>query len=101
MSEDERKDHATEVLTAKLGDRIPDGGKLIPQDLTVVSWPRVYGSTAGPFGGIGGQMMTTFQLTAYVADQFDIAAVYCGPKLLCVSENFRWEVTCPELDRRR
>lgn len=29
------------------------------------SWPQVFGSTAGPRGGIGGAMMTTFQVYAF------------------------------------
>lgn len=29
------------------------------------SWPEVFGSTAGPTGGIGGRMLTTFQVIAF------------------------------------
>lgn len=31
------------------------------------SWPHVFGSTAGPGGGVGGQMFTTFQVYAFDA----------------------------------
>lgn len=40
------------------------------------SWPQVFGSTAGPRGGIAGQTMTTFQVFGF---SDDVKAVkYCG-----------------------
>jgi hypothetical protein len=30
---------------------------------SVVSWKMLYGSTAGPFGGVGGAAMTRFTMT--------------------------------------
>lgn len=32
------------------------------------AWPEVFGSTSGPRGGIGGQMMTTFQVIGFEAE---------------------------------
>lgn len=29
------------------------------------SWPQVFGTTSGPRGGVGGRMMTTFQVFAF------------------------------------
>ena len=46
-------------------------------DLTYCSWPELFGSTAGPFSGIGGQAMTTFRMEAWMYDQW--ATVFsCG-----------------------
>lgn len=98
-SEEDRRQNAAEVLTARL-ESVLEGGRIAPSDLDMVTWAKVYGSTAGPFGGLGGQMMTRFQLTAYLFSSLGIAAVYCGAKLLFVSEKFEYEVRCPELDRR-
>lgn len=40
------------------------------------SWPEVFGSTAGPRGGIGGQAMTTFQVYGFIGHEK--AVMYCG-----------------------
>lgn len=34
-------------------------------EISWYSWPQVFGSTAGPRGGIGGRAMTTFQVYAF------------------------------------
>lgn len=49
-------------------------------DLTYYSFPKTYGSTSGPFGGIGGAAVTTFQIEAY---SDGITTVYfCGNKII-------------------
>ena len=70
-----------------------------PGDLTYCRFPRTYGSTAGPFGGVGGCAMTTFTLEAW-ASSCGPAVVFCGGKIISVTPSFviqsEWEG-----DRRR
>lgn len=54
--------------------------------LRYFAWPEVYGSTAGPFGGIGGATMTVFTLEAWVTGRF--AVIFCGNKIIDVVEDF-------------
>jgi flavorubredoxin len=42
---------------------IPNGATGLKVFRSVVSWETWYGSTAGPFGGIGGAAMTLFRMT--------------------------------------
>lgn len=51
------------------------------------AWPQVFGSTAGPFGGVGGQAMTTFTIEAW--EQDGVAVIFCGNKILKVVE--KWQ----------
>ena len=37
-------------------------------DLSYYAWPEIFGSTAGPCGGIGGQAMSCFTIEAWVCD---------------------------------
>lgn len=37
-------------------------------DIAYYAWPQMFGSTAGPCGGIGGQAMSTFTVDAWVCD---------------------------------
>lgn len=39
-------------------------------ELTYCSWPEMFGSTSGPFHGIGGQAFTTFRMEAWVHDMW-------------------------------
>ena len=48
--------------------------------MTYCSWPEVFASTAGPFGGIGGQAMTTFRMEAWV--WHDWAVVFCKGRIV-------------------
>ena len=32
------------------------------------AWPEVFGSTSGPRGGVGGQILTTFQVFGFEAE---------------------------------
>jgi len=59
-------------------------------DLWYCSWIETFGSTAGPFGGIGGQALTNFRLEAWVADHY--AVVFCGDRILGVSDEFEFKV---------
>lgn len=51
------------------------------------AYPEVFGSTAGPFGGIGGQAMTTFTIEAWVCGK--TAVLFCGDRILKVTD--KWE----------
>lgn len=51
------------------------------------AWPQVFGSTVGPFGGIGGQAMTTFTIEAWEQDR--VAVIFCRNKILKVVENWQ------------
>lgn len=61
-----------------------------PAELSMLAWPQVFGSTAGPHGGIGGAAMTTFQVLAFVgADGQGI--LWCdGVWKPWVSRNQQW-----------
>jgi hypothetical protein len=48
--------------------------------ISFYSWPQIFSSTAGPGGGIGGQMMTSFQFYAFVVDCDRSAAICCCEK---------------------
>ncbi len=60
-----------------------------PDELKYVRWLQVFGSTAGPFGGIGGQMMTEFLMEAWAWDIF--AVVFCNGRKIKVTDSFRLE----------
>lgn len=47
---------------------IPKGATGLAVFRSVVSWETWYGSTSGPFGGIGGAAMTMFRMTALHSD---------------------------------
>lgn len=47
--------------------RIPSGTRLAAFR-NVASWETMYGSTTGPFGGIGGAAMTMFRMTILHSD---------------------------------
>lgn len=51
------------------------------------AWPQVFGSTAGPFGGVGGQAMTTFTIEAW-HDGGGNAALFCGGRVLKITDKF-------------
>ncbi|HEX9227533.1 MAG TPA: hypothetical protein VF885_12895 [Arthrobacter sp.] len=81
--------HPESVLRALA--RLEDAGR-VQEDTTglgsfrsVTSWETLYGSTAGPFPGVGGAAMTWFRMTAlhsetamllFANDQFYGAAPY-------------------------
>jgi hypothetical protein len=49
-------------------DKFKEKG-IVPYKLEFYSYPCMFGSTAGPFGGIGGAAMSNFQVQAYVSDE--------------------------------
>lgn len=59
-----------------------------PHELSYFSFPFMFGSTAGPFGGIGGASMTSFQLEAFVNDSTQEACLFCGPRMWKKVYNF-------------
>lgn len=68
--------------------RFPDQGEWLSEDcLDYWAYPQVFGSTAGPFGGVGGQMMTTFTIEAWVC--YNYAVLFCGERLIKVTD--KWE----------
>lgn len=59
-------------------------------DLSYYSFPKIYGSTSGPFGGIGGAAMTTFQIEAY-SDGI-ITCYYCGNRFIKLVKNSKLQI---------
>ncbi|MBG0738625.1 hypothetical protein IV500_04215 [Paeniglutamicibacter antarcticus] len=57
---------------------LPDGYRINPRQVRAYSRPTMFGSTAGPWGGIGGAAMTTFQITMLV--QGNLAVVFVDEK---------------------
>jgi hypothetical protein len=47
------------------------------EELLYCSWPETFGSSCGPFPGIGGQACTTFRMEAWAWDQWAIVFT-CG-----------------------
>ena len=71
------KEQAYEALKT----RLPSLAKYVhPSYMQYLAWPQTFSSTAGPFGGVGGQAMTTFTIEAWEAN--DIAIIFCGDKIL-------------------
>lgn len=67
--------------------RLPEEAKyLSPDDFEYYAYPETFGSTAGPFGGIGGQAMTTFTIEAWVCGK--VAVLFCGNKILKVTDQW-------------
>lgn len=62
------------------------------EHLSYYAWPEVFGSTAGPFGGIGGQAMSTFTLEAY-ANDVGQAVIFCQGKRIRKVNDFRFIVS--------
>lgn len=63
-------------------ENVKEAAKLLDcymEELMYYAWPQAFGSTAGPFPGIGGQAISTFTIEAY-SDGRD-AVLYCGDKL--------------------
>jgi len=61
-------------------------------ELEYWAWPQVYGSTTGPFGGLGGQALTTFTIEAW-HNGAGKAVLFCQGKRLrttAVFEPLMW-----------
>ena len=50
------------------------------QDTVYYAWPQRFGSTAGPFPGIGGAAVSTFTMEAWVGR--DSALVFCNGRIV-------------------
>lgn len=50
------------------------------------AWPQIFGDTAGPFGGIGGQAISSFTIEAYTNGRE--AVIFCKQKRLKKVDNF-------------
>lgn len=55
------------------------------------SWECLFGSTCGPFDGIGGQSMTTFRMEAWVFGE--LACVFCNGRVVKVTDSFKCDVS--------
>jgi len=57
-------------------------------------FPVMYGSTAGPFGGIGGSAMTNFTMEAFFDDRTEKALIFCNDQFIKEVKDFtigvRW-----------
>lgn len=60
-----------------------------PGDLDYWAWPKAFGSTAGPFGGVGGQAISTFTLEAWTLGYGCPAVTFCRGRVIRVED--RWE----------
>lgn len=61
----------------------------LPSELTRVVWTEAFGSTAGPFHGIGGQMITPCEIEAWVSGVDSRAALFCGGRFVRTVNEFR------------
>jgi hypothetical protein len=59
----------------------------ILNDLNYYAWPQVFGSTSGPFGGVGGQAFSTFTIEAW--EFMGCAVLFCQNKRLKVTNKFQ------------
>lgn len=69
--------------------------------LEYYAWPHMFSSTAGPFGGIGGQSMSTFTLEAWAYGSS--AVVFCNGRVIARTDVFtrEWEYRRGERRPRR
>ena len=72
-----------------LGAKYPDATNH-SDELEYWAWPQVFGSTTGPFGGIGGQAMTTFTIEAWADGSH--AVLFCCGKPIKVTDKFQPEM---------
>lgn len=56
-------------------------------DLDYYSFPQGFSSTSGPFGGIGGDAITSFQIEIWTCEPW--AIVFCGGKVVKYLDNFK------------
>lgn len=47
-------------------------------DVEYYAWPQVFSSTCGPYGGIGGDALTTFTIEAIHNIMFNTTLYLCG-----------------------
>ena len=68
-------DHRPVKLMVLALTRLPDATM---SSLRWWAWPEVFGSTAGPGGGIGGQAMTTFTVWGFWDEATGTGVKYCA-----------------------
>lgn len=63
--------------------------------LEFFGWTEVFASTSGPSGGIGGCMMTPFDVIAFIDNNTRKAILFCGNnykfKTIKPNETMRWQ----------
>ena len=78
------QEQAYEAIYAKY----PEAGNIIrPEYLEYWAYPQSFGSTSGPFGGVGGQAFTTFTIEAWVDEYF--ACLFCMGKIVKVTNEWK------------
>ena len=65
--------------------------QIISEDMNYYSWPEIFASTAGPFGGAGGQAVSTFQMEAW--EFLGSAVLFCQGKYINIIERYEHEVS--------
>ena len=58
----------------------------INEPLVYCSWPEQFGSSAGPFNGVGCQVMTLFRMEAWLGVYTNTAVIFCGGKVTHVGD---------------
>lgn len=75
-----------------------------PARLRHVAFEQMYGSTAGPFGGVGGCAMTTFEMDAFAftPDELgvEVAAIYAAGRFVKIAR-FGVSVVIRELESEK
>jgi hypothetical protein len=77
------KEDAAKILKRFLPDTPEDQ---IAEGLSYYAWPETFGSTCGPFHGIGGQVVTQFTIEAW--EILSNAVLFCNGRIIRVTENF-------------
>jgi hypothetical protein len=83
MITDGNRQEAALILSKSLGEPV------LAIDISFYSWPEVFDSTAGPFGGMGGQQITVMQITAYVYGR--TAVLFAEGRYWKIKHNFKFD----------
>lgn len=62
------------------------GSPDIYEPLVYCSWPQEFGSTCGPWPGIGGQAMTLLRMEAWLSVYSGIAVIFCGGRFVEIKQ---------------
>lgn len=68
------EEKAVEIMTIDNG--------AFANDMSYYAWPETFGSTAGPFGGLGGAAMSTFTIEAWQDNYTGKTLLFCNGKAL-------------------
>ena len=77
------KEDAAKILKRFLPETPEDQ---IADQLNYYAWPEIFGSTCGPFHGIGGCALTQFTIEAW--EILGRAVLFCNGRIIRVTENF-------------